>query len=384
MALGSKVSIRKVKGHPRYHWRATFIEAGKRVTRYFKTKAEAEEFQTEHEADAEDFGTGQPVSADERAAINEHRDALTGFGLTVRDALKLVIDQQSRIKRSADVATLCGELIAKRRQEGRSRRYLDTLRSRLGRFERDFGDRPVADVQAQEIDRWFSGLKVGPSSIASYRRILSVLFNEGKSRGYCTENTAGKTLSPKLVQHAVGILTPEQTARLVEVADEAILPAVVLGLFAGLRDAELRRVDWAEVDLVGGHVEVKATKAKSARRRLIPIKPNLAAWLEPLTRKSGLVWPSNGRKLMESARRGAGFNGEDGSSWPHNGARHSFASYHLAKFQDAAALALELGHTDTSIIFAHYRELVRPAAAETYWNISPARAHNVTRLVSGS
>jgi len=44
--------------------------------------------------------------------------------------------------------------------------------------------------------------------------------------------------------------------------------------------------------------------------------------------------------------------------WPHNALRHSFASYHLARFKDAAALALEMGHTTTTMIFKHYRQVV--------------------------
>jgi len=50
----------------------------------------------------------------------------------------------------------------------------------------------------------------------------------------------------------------------------------------------------------------------------------------------------------------------------------SFASYHLAHFKDAVALALEMGHTDSGMIFEHYRELVKPKDAERYWSIRPA------------
>jgi integrase len=54
--------------------------------------------------------------------------------------------------------------------------------------------------------------------------------------------------------------------------------------------------------------------------------------------------------------------------------RHSFASYHLARFNDAAALALELGHTSAQLVFQHYRQLVKPKQAERYWKITPAVA----------
>jgi integrase len=62
------------------------------------------------------------------------------------------------------------------------------------------------------------------------------------------------------------------------------------------------------------------------------------------------------------------------TDWPQNALRHSFASYHLARFSDAAALALELGHTNSNLVFQHYRQLVKPKRAERYWKIVPAVA----------
>lgn len=53
---------------------------------------------------------------------------------------------------------------------------------------------------------------------------------------------------------------------------------LALGAFAGLRDAEIKRLDWSVIDLRRGSVELKAGKAKTARRRIIHIQPNLAAW----------------------------------------------------------------------------------------------------------
>lgn len=48
--------------------------------------------------------------------------------------------------------------------------------------------------------------------------------------------------------------------------------------------------------------------------------------------------------------------------------RHSFASYHLAKFHDAPRTALELGQTGgLDILFRHYRSLVTEAQAEQYF-----------------
>ena len=59
--------------------------------------------------------------------------------------------------------------------------------------------------------------------------------------------------------------------------------------------------------------------------------------------------------------------------WPQNALRHSFGSYHLAHFKNARALALEMGNSP-GVIFKHYRQLVKPAAAALYWQIVPKRA----------
>ena len=59
-----------------------------------------------------------------------------------------------------------------------------------------------------------------------------------------------------------------------------------------------------------------------------------------------------------------------GVKWKHNALRHSYASYRLALVQDAAKVALELGHSPT-ILFKHYRELVMPDQAEAWFRIEP-------------
>ncbi len=118
--------------------------------------------------------------------------------------------------------------------------------------------------------------------------------------------------------------------------------------------------------ILRARIEVTAFKSKTASRRLVTIQPNLKAWLAPLARSSRRVQPPNSRKLREAAQRRAGIG-----KWPTDALRHSFASFHLAKFQDAPALALQMGHTTTAMLFAHYREVVTPEAAEAYWKIKP-------------
>jgi hypothetical protein len=152
---------------------------------------------------------------------------------------------------------------------------------------------------------------------------------------------------------------------------------VAIGAFAGLRSAELQRLDWEEIDFEEEFIEVKAAKAKSARRRLVKMQPCLRAWIEPFAKKSGHVAPSNIDYQLRKITHRAGID-----TWPHNALRHSFASYHLARFKNAAELALEMGHTKTNLIFQHYRQVVRESQALLFWNVVPAEPENVVSLAA--
>ena len=64
---------------------------------------------------------------------------------------------------------------------------------------------------------------------------------------------------------------------------------------------------------------------------------NLIAWIKPLAKESGPVWPTNGRSLHDLAKLDAGFANPERLTekqkkqranwerWPKNGLRHSLA-----------------------------------------------------------
>jgi Phage integrase family. len=166
---------------------------------------------------------------------------------------------------------------------------------------------------------------------------------------------------------------------LLENATPEVLPYFAIGLFAGLRRAEIDRLDWQEIDFESGLIEVKAAKAKTARRRFVTMQPNLREWLWPLRKHTGKVTPCNFPRHLDKAREAAGI-----VDWPNNALRHSFASYHLAHFRKQNELALEMGHTNADTLFNHYRELVKPKDAERYWSIAPTTTEKIVSISSVS
>ena len=178
------------------------------------------------------------------------------------------------------------------------------------------------------------------------------------------------TAKPKLIDKAPEIFTVDELRGLLEAAQRVepdVLPMLAIGAFAGLRDAEIKRLDWSEVRLERGHIEVGAAKAKSARRRIVPMQLNLVAWLRPYSGKHGKVVPEGWRGKIDRVCEAAGL-----TRWPSNGLRHSFASYRLAAIHDAPRVASELGHTSPQMLYSTYREVVLPEEAERYWDIMPA------------
>ncbi|MBA2434824.1 MAG: tyrosine-type recombinase/integrase [Chthoniobacterales bacterium] len=313
----------------------------------------------------------------ELVTIIEARTGLAKYGKSIREAADFYIDHLERIRRcNVTVSQLAAEVLAAKQRDGFGALYRTDLRKRLHRFATDFGSRPIASITVEELDDWLRNLDCAPKTRANFRANVGVMFSYAKQRRMIDTNPVEQTSAPKLIDKAPEIFTIDELTTLLNAAvtvEPDVVPMLAIGAFAGLRDAEIKRLEWSEINLSRGFIEVKASKAKSARRRLVRIQPNLAAWLSPYAALSGTVVPNNSRKKVDYVWHTAAL-----TRWPLNGLRHSFASYRLAATNDAAAVASELGHTSTKMLYSNYRELVFPEEAERYWSIKPStRAENI-------
>ena len=74
--LGHGVTIKRMKGHPVYRWRATFIEGGQYRKKGFKTERAAEEWKAERMEEARAHGTDTALTSAERATVIDTRAEL--------------------------------------------------------------------------------------------------------------------------------------------------------------------------------------------------------------------------------------------------------------------------------------------------------------------
>jgi integrase len=151
-----------------------------------------------------------------------------------------------------------------------------------------------------------------------------------------------------------------------------MMPYVALGLFTGMRRAELERLRWEQVEWSEQTVIVQAKKVKTRQRRVVDVPDIAVAWIEAAgwTKErrvsKGRVAPSNLKELWPEFWKAAGFE-----RWPNNGLRHTFASMHYAAYQDEAKLQAMMGHRSAAMLHQHYRALKTRREAERFWALAP-------------
>jgi integrase len=370
-----------------YHHSATakYVIEGARVNgkrrRYFfstKEKAEAElaRMRIKQRKEGEN-ALGLPDSL--RIMALECAQELKPLGKTLKEATEFYIKYVRDSERSISVCALIDEYLAGQQRLKRSQVHIYDLRQRFSRFKETFGDRRLRTVTTNEIDAWLHDLGLSAQSVNNYRSRIAALFSYGLKRGYLERNPVSSVDKIKLIDEAPRIFTPEQIQNLLDTAPADLLPCLALCAFAGIRTAEMLRMKWDAIDLPGSLINVSASNSKTAKRRLIEIAPNLAEWLSPYAARSGKIYQYSQQWYhhnVDHLRKAVGL-----AEWPSNGLRHSFASYHLAKHQNAPLLALQMGHTTPRMIFDHYRELVKPAEADLFWKIRPqSSSENVITL----
>ena len=250
-------------------------------------------------------------------------------------------------------------------QAVRSDNYLRVLLGQVRHFVTGRESRSVYSITSAEIEHWLHSRKWAPKTKRGHLLTLRNLFNWAVARQLLAVNPALAVDMPAAVERLPVVLTPPQVRQLLEsalVSDPSACRCLAVRFFAGLRTSEA--VNLEEKEILPGFVEVTAAKAKTRRRRLVRILPVLRAWLAVTAAAGGrLPLPQFNNRLAAVVKLG-------GVPWAPGAARHSFASYHLARFRSSASTALECGHTE-AILFSNYREIVTPAAARAFFGLFP-------------
>lgn len=280
------------------------------------------------------------------------------------------------------VAEAAAELVKNREASGKSRRYVEDLRARLGCLAEKFAC-PVSSVTTAEVQSWLDGLGVAPRTARNYRDAARTLFAFAEARGYLPKGTnpvEDTEPGSRKSTGAITIYSASEAAALLASAPKDALPALALCAFAGVRTAEVQRLRWEDIDLKRGWITVAAEKAKTASRRLVPVLEPLRAWLAPHVQASGPLWSLSEDRFTAAQQEASE---RSGVPWKTNAFRHTWISARLATTHDVAKVAIEAGNSAEKI-FSNYRELMTPEQAFAWFAIRPSAPVNVIPLAEAA
>ena len=387
-----------VSGQKYKFFRATFHSPDGQLTkRDCGTREKAEAIL--HDAAAA-FGTHRPdvleITPKDRRDLDAAQSILAPFGLSLYEAAMRLKEALEILPKGASLTEACRfyaaqnlaaatprlvaevlkDLIADRQSSGCSQEHLRDFDKRLRPFAEAFAC-TIGSIHPTAVREYLTNLRgakgqlLSPRSRENSRRLITALFNFASQQRLIGKDLAQEIAEippPKIRPTPTTTFTPAEIKTILDAATKSDRALIAIGGFAGLRTAELHRLDWRNVHLDEGHITVDAGISKTASRRIIPIAPNLAEWLRPLAQTSGHISRhAHEHRLAWSFCKIAA---AAGVTWQRNALRHSFVTYRLAQVRNAPQVALEAGHTVT-VLHANYAELATAAQAVAWFNVMP-------------
>ena len=351
--------ISKTTNHGNVRWRVTHSVKGKCRQRFFSSREDAREWMCLLEGGHNGFWG-------ERTA-EEQRDIVSAFKLASEKRLSIyrcLLESPARLNLNplsvSEAVDRYGDVLEQRSLRPAS---LTQTQLHLSQLIDEFGSQMCHSVTASLLEKWFQKRNWKRSTIDGVIAKIGPFFSWLVREGHIEKSPSSTIQRP--INDDTGppkIFSAKEAAQLLDTAlelDPPLAKYFAIGLFAGIRPHEIGRLNGN--DISDRYIEITARTAKTRKRRLVTVLPNLREWLQV----SEELPLKNKQKRFEKAVKAADLN------WAHDIMRHSYASYHLAFHQSADKTALEMGHRDTQMLFRHYRELVTKEEAQAYWKIEP-------------
>jgi len=280
------------------------------------------------------------------------------------------------------------ELIKELNKDKRGKYHIRDMEIRLNRFCESFPG-PIQDVREVSITEWLQSLEkitvkggkrikiehpelVSNRTRNNYRAAISELFRFAKKRGYLPRDLPTAADGTVRVQIAAGknhIISPEEAKKVLESLPPYLVPFTVLKLFSGLRTEEAFGLNWEELRFNSKAVVIEAKLAKLRQRRVPPILPNLAKWLQPFRQLKGSINPGYSsphavqNAVMRESRKA-------GVILRRNTFRNCYISYRVAVPEDPGIVAAEAG-TSRRMVESNYKELATNQESKKWFAICP-------------
>ncbi len=245
--------------------------------------------------------------------------------------------------------------------DGRRHRKGDD-RARVKRWIAAFGHQDASTISERQIEKVLCTLRTEnkkPGTVVRHLTVLKAIFNRAKRLRLARDNPAVfvKTTKPNNV--LVRYLTSKQEAELLEHLPPAYHAVVITAMHTGLRQGELLRLEWSDVDWNAGILTVQ--EPKEGERRRIPMNSTVVGLLlaqqqSQMPGPSDRIFPHDARYLRRAFKRAVKASGL--APLRFHDLRHTFAS----------RLAMRGANDRTLMALGGWRS---PAMLSRYAHLSP-------------
>ncbi len=237
-----------------------------------------------------------------------------------------------------------------------------------------FEGRPIADISAHDVRRWFASLHSTPVSADRSAPILSVIMRQAEVYGYRAEGTnpcAG--IKRYRRQGRQRFMSTAEIGRLGEVlarheVDQPKATAIIrLLLLTGCRKGEIVTLKWrfyreGKLFLPDSKTGPRTVWLSSAARTILDSLPRKTIWILPSTRTESSMTTMTVDQLWYRVRAEAGLH-----EVRIHDLRHTYASIAMAQGETVLTIGRLLGHRDpeTTLKYTHLSDAMVREAVDT-------------------
>lgn len=373
------------KQAPHLKYRVRWVEGGKERKKFFRTNDKARAFYNLRKQEFSRIGAQAGSMTDDQRleALDCYKRLQAWEGVTLRDCVDRMIKEleHSKKQKSITVADAVDEFLSWKRRSNKRDRTVASLEHELSAFFSGRLNKQLGTIGRKACEAWIlgpvrdrtSGADTSDPSTGRTQRNrkarLHSFYAWALKKKLIDTNPVQGIECAELDESEPEILTLDECRRLLAATQDfnagMMMPYTVLGLFCGIRPAELSRLTWENVSFEDRTVTIRGAAAKLRARRNIEIPSNAVEWLAPYALKGTPIFPPNTRKSLEAIRESAGL-----TLWKQDCMRHTALSARLALGISEGEVATWAGNSP-DILHRHYKGLMSRKQAEAFWSIQP-------------
>jgi integrase len=363
---------------------SSLTASGKRERYFFKSKetalAEASKLRKNRELFGKQSSAISPSLAEQATSATA---LLKPLGITLLEAVQRFVETENRNRASVTIETAISAFRASKVDTGEKQATAYRLRGE--KLIATFSGKMISNITGEELQNHIETTTGGPGAFNQNLRLVRAIWRwcAKPPRKWCEQDAILHLEAKSLGSNEITTLTAKQATTLMQTAEKhypEAVPAFSIGLFTGMRQQEIDRLNPEDITTEG--ITVPAASSKTKRRRFIQMPAPLAAWLKAYPIKE-TVCPPNWERKVKAIRRLAGWKvwcdlidppapPEDLPEWPANALRHTAATIAVALGKPIEQLTFEHGHTGgLEMLRRHYVGAMPKAEALKIWQLGP-------------